>query len=1175
MTLTRSSIKVTTEQIVVREASMRPYVGFEHPLDIPEGWTFDIKRWGSPFDLKLPSLPRLSDPSIQGVSASSYFRSGVGAANLDDLYVSDFTEVLQDGEKHWYPFVSNGFYYRYNVDYFYYSDNSVVQYINTSDNRDGRNYIELSTTPDITTPILAATFKRDSLKENTYKTRINQRYRFTGIYSSGTQLETVSDLGTITWANVDTTKREFVVDSNTIDGTTRLWFNRDYSEQYGVIPTQYNDLAACEYLGLSTGSDYQVFYLENFPVLADSSFHLYVANSTTWEEWTRMDSWWDLITGSWSYPNTKRYFLDKDLGIVYFGSAAGSGVPTSGTHIVAAYTTVPRIEYEELNRDQSIVAIDADVNPVTQSTNQGFVCISHSDLEAATITLEINKQKILGTASPIEYGPITVGSDYGILKANVLSASSVPVSDVEVGFTISPVDLGYLDGDSASISVTDSSGDAYTTYQPPVSSDELGFYTTIVRNSTHASYPDDRELILSVSETGLTGKEDEIYLYQILKDDPIMGHEDLDALLLSMYQADTPSWVQDAADYAQWSQEMILEHDLEAWDGATVSEGDPINGRKVVVYQQYGMSTVNLLTDGDMETVPSTDPIVDGNFEATLTDVIVDGDMEAVGVAAWSEWDCTPTKDTTPPLQEGTQHLRLTADVGAGTCTVTQSVLTSGKSYRITGWARSDGTEAPKIWVGSGSLIWTGGTTGTWEQFNLTFLSGGTDVDLGFTCSGPGGSEYVEFDDIEVLEQNGSWLSSKKISRESSDIAGSTYCLRLHNTYATAYQNVLTIGKSYKVSGKARSSGTGNEYPLITHDGSTMWTGTISSSWQDISFTFIATATDFTLATFANAAGEYSEYDNITVIEQNGAWDTSTSTTIEKSTITPYEGSQCLKITAPIDITPPVQVEAHQLAVTTIGVKYRITGWARSDGTQAPLVTNDATTLWTGGTTGAWEQFDVTFTATATGIYLAFTSSIATGGTEYVEFDDVLLINYETTGPLLDSTAVNPVTGSLGAYVPVRPYLVEQIDDASDPYDGFWRVVVPAGSAPDCGVGSSYEIGGYWLVSSKLVTFQAHCWSPYYNQYIYSDSVIGRISLPEYMLGEYINTSDQKVPFGWKLVGDNDTVASGIDGATFITINPHSGPYNVIDLVGGTGETDEWASAPFRTLGFTFEITTP
>ena len=169
--------------------------------------------------------------------------------------------------------------------------------------------IELSKVPDYTSPILAATFKRNTNKEASYKTRVSQAASFSGLYSGGEELETVSAIGKITWANVDTTKREFIVDHNA-GNKTRLWFNKDYIETHGVVPATYQDLGACEYLGTSTGTLYQVFYLKNFPVIADNTFHLYVADSDSWEEWTRVDTWWELFNSTYSYPNNK-YFLDK------------------------------------------------------------------------------------------------------------------------------------------------------------------------------------------------------------------------------------------------------------------------------------------------------------------------------------------------------------------------------------------------------------------------------------------------------------------------------------------------------------------------------------------------------------------------------------------------------------------------------------------------------------------------------------------------------------------------------------------------------------------------------------------------------------------------------------------------------------------------------------------------
>jgi hypothetical protein len=1166
MTINQPNIKFSTKQIVVRETSTRPYVGFEKTGDTPDGFDWDIKRWCSPFDLKLPSLPKMSDPSDQGLS-NDYFRSGVGSAALSDLYINEIIEKIEEEEKKWYPFTENGFYYRYNVDYFYYSDNSRVEYIDTADNRDNRNYIELNKEPNIVDPILAANFRRSIVSGALYHTRVYQRSRFTGLYENEEELDTISEVGKIYWNNVDTTKREFITD-NTIDGITRLFFNRDYSEEVGTVVTQYNDLAACEQLGVSTGAAYQIFYLEYFPVLADSSFHLYVADTTSYEEWTRVDTWWELINDSPTYPN-KRYFLDKDLGIVYFGSAAAGGIPAIGTHIVAAYTMTLRIEYEELNFDTKVTAVHADVNPINQSLNKGFVCISHGDTEPTSIALEINKRKISGST---EYGPITVGSDYAILKASVTAIGGLPSTGIEVGFSMTPTNLGFLDGESVSTSLTDASGDAYSSYQPPVSGESLGFYSTTVRNSTHPSYLTGyKDLILNSTDAGLEGEEDNIYLYQILKDDPLMGYETLDEYLLSLYYDLSPAWVQDADDYAQWKEEMIAEHSLVEWDGASVAEGQPINGRKVVAYKLYEFS--DLLTDGDFETYTPTETVTDGNFETALTDIITDGDFEAAGTTNWTASSCTLSKEPGARTGgSGTQILRITkTSASTGTGFQTPSI-TAFNSYRATGWARGDGISSyPEFDLSV--TEWTGTTSNSWQYFDV-IVENPSFVKLKVVGGTTGG--YTEWDDFKIEDQNGVWewvTNGITVSRESSDLPGSNTLMRIWHDSSTRLKqdNILTAGNRYTITGWARASGIGSEYPRVYHDSTVIWTGTNSTSWQEIKLTFYANSHDIWIDAYnTSGATEYCEFDNISIKDELGTyWKFSgTGAALRVSSDLPNSNTS-MEIT--IGSGSPRVYNKISLG-EEIGKSYNVTGWAKSDGSGTPYIKVDDTntTLWTGTTSTNWQYIDETFVCSAVGQAISLYISGSTG--DSVQYDNITFQDTEVLSENYDQTAINPVTGELGAITPVRPELVEKITTVGDPYYGKYRLIYNAGTLPDPGVGSSYTVGGYWAIASRPITFQAECWSPYYNKYIYSNTITARINLPNYLLGEYVNESNQKVPFGWRLLDDNNNDATGLDGATFITINPFSGPYNVIDIIDDTGETDVWADAPFRTLSFSFTI---
>jgi hypothetical protein len=755
MVVTRSSINFHTKQTVYFRESTQPYVGYEKTDDMPDGWRYDIKRWCSPFDLRLPTLPRLSDSDMQGLPEEEYFKSGVGSVDDKDCLVQSVSELFRDHERHWIPVVMPGHYYRYSTPYYLYSDKSRVQYVDPNNNKDNRNYILLDTEPQIGSPISATIYRRHPITRSpSAYIRIKQVAKFSGTYTDGIEDTTVTPLRKILWDNVDYTKKEFIVDY-TQDGYTSLRFNRDFTRSIGVDPVVFQDLAACEVVGISNGSSYQTYYLNYFPVLADDSFHLYVADATSWTEWTRVDTWFELINST----NQNRYFIDKDLGIIYLGSAAAGGIPPIGHTVVVSYKVTIRIEYEATSH-KKVTSWLADTSPVSQYINQGFVCITNDQLEASNIKLEIDKPIIPFTYNPREYGPVYAGSDYAVLKAIVTTASGTVVPNTEVGFTMTPTNIGYIAGSSSIVSATNGKGEAYTSYQPPVSADNLGFYTTIVRASNHPSYPAHKDVIIRSVDAGLNGRENEIYIFQILKDDILLGYDDVDEWIY--YNMTAPAWVTDAALYARWKEEVVEEYDLRDWDG--VQTDGSIVGRKVVVYK--------------------IDPVTDN-------------------------------------------------------------------------------------------------------------------------------------------------------------------------------------------------------------------------------------------------------YD-------------------------PY--------------------------------------------------------------------------------------------------------------------AVNPVTGELGAVVPVRPELVEKITSIGDPYYGLWRVIYPEDAIPDPDPDdSNNNVGGYWLASTRLVTFQAHCWSERYNRIIYSNKIIIRVSMPDYLLGEYVNDYMQKIPFGWKLPTDDDNIAAGLNGATFITINPHSGPYKIIDLIHGN-TSDDWASAPFTSIGFQFHI---
>jgi hypothetical protein len=661
-----------------------------------------------------------------------------------------------------------------------------VQYISNEENIDNRNTLLLSYEPNQSTPIIAASYRRD-LRNGTieYYKKINHVYRFSGIWENSIEKDTVSDLGKIYWDNIDTNKKEFILDFSKRNQISLL-FNKDYTKTFGVIPDVYNDLGACKIIGTSNGANYQIFYLEHFPIIPND-FKLYIADSSSWEEWTRAETWFDLINTD-SYANRKKYYLDKDLGIIYFGDKLNR--PDIGKYIVCKYTVGLRIEYEEQDKKLNIIGYNANTNPINQHINQGFICITHEKIEPASITLSINKKVIPFTYNPKAYGPITIGSDYAILKANVRSYSDIPVPDIEVEFKMTPNNLGYLDEASNSFGITNSNGDAYTSYQPPTSAEDLGYYITNttssekIRTSTHPSYTSHKDVIISNKNADLIGRENNIYTYQILKDDLLLGYDNVS------------DWIDSNMTIPAW------------------------------VYND----------DSDIQ---------DANIEKWKSEVIL--------------------------------------------------------KYNLKDWLEENG---------------------------------------------PSG-----------IKSDGS-ISGRKV-----------ICYK-------------TVAQTYKT-------------------------------------------------------------------------------------------------------TEP--------------------------------------------------------------------KGIIDNGTD----------NY-------DSNAINPVTGESGAIVPIRPVLVEKITDESDEFYGYIRLIFPEDAIIDPDpTDSNVNVAGYWIVCTKNIEFQAKCWSSRYNRYIYSNKIIATITLPEYLLGEHIINNINKIPYGWRLLSDDSNVAAGLNGATFLTINPTSGPYEIIDLTTGVAiGTDIWATAPTRSISF-------
>lgn len=85
----------------------------------------------------------------------------------------------------------------------------------------------------------------------------------------------------------------------------------------------------------------------------------------------------------------------------------------------------------------------------------------------------------------------------------------------------------------------------------------------------------------------------------------------------------------------------------------------------------------------------------------------------------------------------------------------------------------------------------------------------------------------------------------------------------------------------------------------------------------------------------------------------------------------------------------------------------------------------------------------------------------------------------------------------------------------------------------------------YWVSGGKQVPAHAKCFSYLYNTWIDSNDIEFRVTIPEYLKGVYVNDDSKKIPYGFRLYDEN-SAASGLDGATFLSIHPAAGKWPIL-----------------------------
>jgi len=137
-----------------------------------------------------------------------------------------------------------------------------------------------------------------------------------------------------------------------------------------------------------------------------------------------------------------------------------------------------------------------------------------------------------------------------------------------------------------------------------------------------------------------------------------------------------------------------------------------------------------------------------------LANILVDGNMEAADTSAWTVVSGGILAKEAGARTGGTGSLVMSIDktTGDNSGAMSQSVLTNGVDYNITGWARgSDTAGIPTIGDVTFTNIFTGTTSSTWQYFDVDFTASGTliyFVNLIVTTTG----DKVYFDDVVITE---------------------------------------------------------------------------------------------------------------------------------------------------------------------------------------------------------------------------------------------------------------------------------------------------------------------------------------------------------------------------------------------------------------------------------------
>lgn len=280
------------------------------------------------------------------------------------------------------------------------------------------------------------------------------------------------------------------------------WGNISYAKDYPakvILNQDYAQTFEDDDIGSSNGQAWQVFHPQYVPLLDYSTDTILDTDNISvlieypdgiQENWTRVSSLTEKDNnGNYLHAwDDKIFEVDPDHSEIKFGGGSSEHtdvpgwIPPWGSLIKLSYTTLPIVQYTPEGSGIVFTDPDLNLNPAFNIVTRGFLYLSGRKLIPSQVRLETY---IPWNESINLYGPVTIGSQNIVLRAQVLTSKNEPVPNTIVRFLDEP-NMGAF---AATYVVSNIDGYAYNRYDLGSTLEDLSYKIHLY--DTHLQVIDD------------------------------------------------------------------------------------------------------------------------------------------------------------------------------------------------------------------------------------------------------------------------------------------------------------------------------------------------------------------------------------------------------------------------------------------------------------------------------------------------------------------------------------------------------------------------------------------------------------------------------------------------------------------------------------------------------------